>query len=269
MLPFQPSQPGPGTSNKLDSPVVWTSNSRTTYVPYPVVWNEFYVSSIEDLESYSFGQPHDPEFLAATSAGERWRIVKREGDETSSSSSDDNRSSLRVLTPRARAVSLDTLTSASLSFIQATALTSSAGRLDNRSHPSQIQNNWGNDPDVEHRRPSEFEDAAVETRSQISIRSRYSHDTGYDASSSCRDSHCSWDSRYQPYLSSFSTSEEVSISSTRQSEYSENDLSENSPTNYRGQSSEEISISSTRRSSSVSSFRYDTPSFLQEAEVCF
>ncbi|KAJ3843223.1 hypothetical protein EV361DRAFT_363279 [Lentinula raphanica] len=209
------------------NPGFWTSTSaRTTYASYkshPGAWEANYLSTVDDFKLFSFGRPD------ATPDDERWNITMREGDETSSSSSDDGESRRRArgksrdVTPRASLVSLDVLASHSDSH--------------SRSHPSQLQqiNYYHRGTDVtgnknsdihfhydeDHHHPSELQESnneqARRLRSDISI---YSYDTGYDAASSYRSG-----SRTGSYAPSYTSSqvrdraeaeaEAISISSSR------------------------------------------------------
>ncbi|KAF5376770.1 hypothetical protein D9757_009495 [Collybiopsis confluens] len=242
MRSLQSSQPGPGPSTGTSS----RRNSKSRTASHPTAaWKENYVSSYDDFKVYSFGQPPDPDTLALASAAlqdKRFRIVKREGDETSSSSDDSNeKTRKRVdITPRASLISLE----------------AAASQHDGlpRSHLSQSKVNYYDRGSVnsEHRHPMEL-DGSVETesRSQMSRNSISSYDPGYDASSSRRDSRRSWDS------SPSDAAEEISISSTRHSGGSRDQM-----VSYSGSgpsSSDLISISSSRRSSlsGSHSIRYD------------
>ncbi|KAJ4481123.1 hypothetical protein J3R30DRAFT_2408912 [Lentinula aciculospora] len=255
------SNPNNGSGYRpSDNPGFWSSTSmRTTYASYkshPDAWQKNYLSTIEDLKAFSFGNPASD---VVDQEDKRWKIARREENETSSSSSDDGESRRRLggrsrdVTPRASVVSLDDPVDQPDTHL--------------RSHPSQLQqinyyqrgpSNFGNkiremndrDQSSELRERVNDEERRPESRSDFSIYSGY--DTGYDAASS----HLSRSHSYAPSYTSDhartradADAETISISSSRPASSAASGVGPLLDGD-RPYDSDDLSISSVRRSSS-------------------
>ncbi|KAF5363118.1 hypothetical protein D9757_011718 [Collybiopsis confluens] len=253
----------------------WITKAQRTYSSDPTAWRENYTSTRDALQDFSFGNPPDLDtLLSAASRDQRWRIANLEGDETSSSSSDNSyetssinsndsnetqtgtgtEGSLNKVTPRASMVSLEILAAQQHDLV--------------RSHPSQTDSNYflrGGPVGAEHCHPYELEeDAEAETQSQLSGYSRSSE----DASESDYKSQYSWP---ESYSSSYAGSGDIDISSSRYSSAGSSgplpgSIPVPSSSDLDASSSADFSISSLRNDELVGSVQ-EEPAHLVEVEV--